>query len=90
MRMVFLYRFQSEYSTEVENFCREVERRYPNFKAEKLDIDTKEGDQLATTYDITSYPTILALKDDGQLIQMWVGMPLPTIDEIVSYNLEHA
>lgn len=90
MRMVFLYRFKSEFATEVESFIREVQRRYPGFEAEKLDVDDKRGAQFAATYDITSYPSILALKNDGQLIQMWQGMPLPTIDEVVSYNLEHA
>lgn len=89
MRAVILYKFESEDSTEIENFLRELERRYPGQKIEKLNTETREGAEFGKTYDITSYPALAVMKNDGQLVQMWVGMPLPLIDEIASYILEH-
>ena len=69
-------------------FVHELERRYASIKPEVMEYDQSEGANLAKTYDITTQPSLLVLRNDGQLIQMWQGLPLPLIDEVASYALE--
>jgi hypothetical protein len=40
---------------------------------------------MAKVYDITQYPAFLAIKDDGQLEQMWQGEMMPLMNEIDYY-----
>jgi hypothetical protein len=51
-------------------------------------LDTVEGDDMAKLYDIVQYPAFLAIKDDGQLEQLWQGDSMPLMDELVYYILQ--
>jgi hypothetical protein len=84
MRTVVFYRSMSEHGRAVEDFMREYTRR-TNRELETMDPDTREGDMMGKTYDVVEYPTILALREDGTELARWRG-PLPTIDEVSSYN----
>lgn len=88
MRTAIVYQFKSEHSSDVDTFCKEAERRHPGFVVEKLDTDGREGANIATLYDVTTYPAIVILRNDGQLVQVWQGLPLPLIDEVMAYALE--
>lgn len=88
MRTAIVYQFKSEHSSDVDTFCKEAERRHPGFVPEKLDTDSKPGANLATLYGVTTYPAIVILRNDGQLVQLWQGLPLPLIDEVMAYALE--
>ena len=88
MKINFLYRFVGEHSTEVSGFIRELKQRYPSADAVELDLNTREGSAQASLYDVTNYPAILALREDGQLAQVWQGTPFPLIDEVISYAIQ--
>lgn len=82
--MVVLYREKSEHRRAVEEFAREFERRTSK-KLDLIDIDMKQGSDMAELYDITEYPAVLATADGGSLQNMWMGEPLPLINEVAAY-----
>ena len=87
MKVCVLYRARSEHASRTEEFLREFQRRQANHRLEIIDIDTREGTATASLYDIMSYPAILALNDDGQLLKSWVGEEVPPLmDELTYYT----
>lgn len=87
MKVVVLYREKSEHRRVVEEFVHEFERRTSG-QLELIDIDTKQGSDLAELYDVTEYPAVLATAEDGSMQNMWVGEPLPLINEVAAYLVE--
>lgn len=87
MKVVVLYRPNSEYGRSVETFIRDF--KYQNEERSKqldvLDIDTRDGVATASLYDVMQYPAILVLGDDGSLMKSWIGGELPLLDEIAGY-----
>ncbi len=59
--------------------------RHRDKNLELLSVDTPDGDNLARVYGIISYPAILALSSDGQLLQLWQELQLPLISELDAY-----
>ena len=84
MRVVVVYKDQSDYSREVNDYLRDFVRQ-TGHALESLDPDTREGESFCRTYDIVEYPTIIAISDDGVMQNMWRGTPLPTISEVSYY-----
>ena len=86
MKVLVLYRPNSEHRRAVEEFI-------SNFKSdttvslETIDIDSREGSTIATTYDIVQYPAILVMQSDGSLQKMWQGTELPPADEVKAYAI---
>lgn len=87
MKVIVLFRPNSEHSGVVEDFTRDFER-FKSRKLELISLDTIEGDDLARLYDITSYPAFLVISEGGSLQRMWQGMPLPMIDELAYYTAD--
>lgn len=85
MKVLMLYRPNSEQARMVEEFVHEFERREASRRVELVDIDSRDGSATATLYDVMDHPAILVLSDDGQVIQMWAGPQLPLMDEVASY-----
>ena len=85
MKTVIIYRPNSEHSRDVENFIHEYSRRNADAKLEILNIDGRDGSAMASLYDITSYPAILTLQDDGSATMVWQGETLPLLDEVAGY-----
>ena len=86
MKLLILYRPDSEHATTVESFVRDFQHQHdPNSKIELLSINTRDGAATASIYDIMSYPSILALAEDGRVLNAWQGEPLPLMDEVASY-----
>ncbi|MEX2014768.1 MAG: hypothetical protein WD885_02430 [Candidatus Saccharimonadales bacterium] len=85
MKVVVLYRPDSEYSRAVDEFAREFTQRYPDKKIELISVDTRDGSATASLYDILRYPAVLALSDDGRVIQEWHEQRLPLISEVSYY-----
>lgn len=86
MKVLVLYRPNSEHGRVVEDFIREFQRRYAEARLEIQNIDTRDGSATASLYDIMQYPAVLVLQDDGYLSKAWEGEQLPLMDEIVSYT----
>jgi len=87
MKVVVLYRSKSEHGTPVEEYAREFKRRTSR-DLELIDIDSKDGWNMAELYEITQYPAIIATANDGKLQNMWQGEPLPLMNEVMGYALE--
>ena len=86
MRLVLLYRPQSEHARQVEAYAADFERFHPGEKVEQVHIDSIEGSELARLYGVMDHPAVVALKDDGQLQQMWVGVDkLPLMNDLAYY-----
>lgn len=85
MKVLLLYRPNSEHARIVEEFVHEFERREASRKIELVDVDSREGSATASLYDILQHPAILVTADDGQVIQMWAGPQLPLMDEVAAY-----
>ncbi|MCB9819835.1 hypothetical protein H6796_00795 [Candidatus Nomurabacteria bacterium] len=84
MRVVVIYKEDSEHGTTVDMFLNDFQRQTGR-DLETMDPETQEGISLCRTYDVVEYPTIIALSDDSQLQSMWRGLPLPTISEVSYY-----
>jgi hypothetical protein len=87
MKVVVLYRPRSEQEGKVLDFARDY-KQLRNREFNLVSLDTVEGDNMAKVYDITQYPAFLAIKDDGQLEQMWQGENLPLMNELDYYMLQ--
>lgn len=84
MRVVIVYKYESDHAREVLDFLRDFARQ-TGHQIEEIDPDTPSGAGFCRTYDIVEYPTMVALADSGQLQQMWRGRPLPMISEVSFY-----
>lgn len=86
MRIVCVWRRESDYGRMVEEWIREFERR-TGAEIEDVDPDSREGEGICRAYDVVEYPTILVLgSDGGAVLASWKGKELPRFDE-VSYWL---
>lgn len=84
MRVVVVYKDQTEATRTVETFMDDFKRQ-TGHDLEKMDPETPDGTSFCRVYDIVEYPTIVALSDDSSMLHMWRGMPLPTISEVSYY-----
>jgi hypothetical protein len=84
MRVVVVTKDDTDYARAVTDFLRDFEHQTGR-ELETLDPDTADGTSFAGAYDIVQYPTIIAVADDGQMQNMWTGLPLPTISEVSFY-----
>ena len=87
MRVVIIWRENSEYGRSVTEWLHELKHRTGR-EIESYDPDEPEGESLARVYDVVEYPTILALADDGHLEHIWRGRELPRIDDVNYYLME--
>lgn len=84
MKVVVVYRYESDHAREVLDFLRDFSQRTSK-EIEEIDPDSREGVGFCQTYDIVEYPTLIALSDDGQMQHVWRGRPLPQINEVSYY-----
>lgn len=81
-----VYRSDSEHGTAVEGYLRDFTRQTGR-ELETLNPDSLDGLSFCRTYDIIQYPSVIALSDDGQMQNLWAGLPLPTINEVSYYSI---
>jgi len=84
MRVVVVYRDETDYARSVTDFLRDFNRQTGK-DVETLNPDTPAGIEFCRVHDIVEYPTMIALSDDGQMLNTWRGLPLPTISEVSFY-----
>ncbi|HMR72431.1 MAG TPA: hypothetical protein PKD68_00275 [Candidatus Saccharibacteria bacterium] len=84
MKVVVVYKPDSEYARSVTEWLRDFERRTGKH-IDELDPDTREGTSFCRSYDIVEYPTLVALDDNGVIQNLWRGTMLPTISEVSYY-----
>jgi hypothetical protein len=85
MRALVIYRPNSEYGRQVEEYIADFQRRYPLGRIELMNIDSRDGSATATLYDVVQYPAILVIQDDGAVQNVWQGQPLPLMDDLAGY-----
>jgi len=85
MKILVLYRPNSEHGRVTEEFIRDYQAMHGTGKIEVVNVDSREGSAAATLYDVMQYPAVLALKDDGQILRAWEGEALPLMDELAAY-----
>lgn len=84
MKIIAIYKEESDHAREVREFIHEFERRI-GFEIEVRDPEHRDNLFFMQAYDIVEYPTLIAVENDGRMLQMWRGRPLPTIDEVSYY-----
>lgn len=84
MKVVVVYRQESDHAREVTNFLRDFSSQTGRM-IEEIDPDSREGDSFCRTYDIVEYPTLIAIDNSGVMQHLWRGRPLPTINEVSFY-----
>ena len=87
MRVVCVYRENSEHGREVTEWLETFDRRIQK-EVEIVDPDSVYGGDFVSAYDVVEYPTFLALDDNGAVLDQWRGTPLPRIDEVSYYAAE--
>lgn len=87
MKLLILYRPNSEHASEIEAYVRDFQRRFyeAGKKIEMMSMESREGVIKAELYDVLQFPAILALSDDGSVLSSWVGMPLPLMNDVAGY-----
>ncbi len=88
MRVVIIWRDNSDYGRDVIDWLRELERRTGR-TLESYSPDEPEGESICRAYDVMIYPTILALDTDGRVLQEWRGGLLPRIDDVSYYLINN-
>ena len=84
MRIVVVYKDASDHGREVREYIDDFERQ-TGLKIEQINPNDGRNQFFLQAYDIVEYPTILAIADDGRLLQMWRGRPLPLTNEVAYY-----
>ena len=86
MKVLILYRPNSEHATLVETFVRDFQHQHDfGNKVELVSVDTRDGASTAALYDIWNFPSILAIGEGGRVMNVWQGEPLPLMDEVAGY-----
>lgn len=84
MKAVILYRPNSEWARNVEEYAHDFERQRGK-KIELVSLDEPAGADMARLYDITRYPAVLAMRDTGEMLALWQGEQLPLMNEVAAY-----
>ena len=85
MRIVVVWKDNTEYAREVTDWIREMERKVGSGKIESVNPDTVEGEIFCTPREIMEFPVGMALKSDGATVREWVGSPLPQPEDVAYY-----
>ena len=82
MRTILICKDDQDYTRDVLTWMKDFEHQAGTGLIEEINPETTEGENLVTVYDLLEYPAIMVLADDGSVVQMWKGMPLPSPDEV--------
>lgn len=85
MKLLVLYKLNSEHSTMTESFVRDLRHQHDNINIETINAESKEGMALVDLYGVMDYPALIAVTDSGQMTNSWVGPQLPLMNEVAYY-----
>lgn len=86
MRVIVIYRPNSEHARRVEEYIADFQRFHPGETIDVVDIDSIDGAHRAAVYGVMSYPAVLAMANDGQIQQQWEGVDkLPLMNDLAYY-----
>lgn len=81
-----VYKSSSEHASAVTEYLHDFEKRTSR-TIEAIDPNSRRGAEICELYGVVEYPSIIATSNDGQLLHMWRGVPLPLIDEVSYYAI---
>ena len=85
MKAVMVVKNQTDKTRAAETFISDF-NRLTGHVIEVLDPETIPGETFARAYDITLYPTLLVISNDGSVQVMWRGIEeFPLFDELQGY-----
>ena len=84
MRIVCVWKEQSDYARTVRDFLRAFEHQTGS-EIESLDPDTRAGATFAQAHDVVEYPTIMVVDDRSAVVEQWRGLPLPMVSQVSYY-----
>lgn len=87
MKVLMFYRPNSEHSRMVETYLRDFQKSHPSQLITVVNVDSPRGTSLVELYDVVQYPSIVVTDDNGVMQKLWLGEPLPLMDEVASYLL---
>lgn len=87
MKVVVLYRPNSEFARGVDEFLYDLRRVHgiDDQHLQVLDYDSRDGMDKAATYGILTQPAVLVVNDDGGYVKHWEGGRLPLQEEVAGY-----
>lgn len=86
VKVLVLYQPNSEFASNAESYVRDFQRQHDlGNKMELVSVNTRDGAATASLYDIMAYPSVLAIADDGSVLNVWVGPQMPLMDEVAGY-----
>ncbi len=86
MRIIILYRPESEHARRVEEYVADFQRFHPGEEIEMLNIDSIDGSRTAQLYGVMEHPAVLALANDGVVQQQWEGVDrLPLMNDLAYF-----
>ena len=88
MKVLVLYRPNSEHARTVEIFLHDLQKQHDvdQSSLQILDVDSREGIELARIYDIMSTPAIVVTDNSGGYVHSWVGEELPLMRDVAAYS----
>lgn len=91
MKVLVLYRPNSEFARMIEEFVHDLQTRHgvDERHLQVMDFDSRDGSATASMYDIMGQPVILVTGDDGSYVKHWEGSQLPLLDEVAGYTLAY-
>jgi hypothetical protein len=84
MKAFILYRPNSEFARIVEEYVHDF-KRLMGRDIELVDLNTRDGAATASLYDVMEHPSLMVVRDDGQVLQEWQGTHLPLMNELSGY-----
>lgn len=60
----------------------EFTHRYPHSDPQLIDADSVDGVDKCRVYDVMTFPTVLAVDNDGVQLQRWDGGMMPLMNEV--------
>lgn len=87
MKMLVLYRPNSEYARRIEEFIRDIQQQHDidQSRVQIIDVDSREGIALASMYDVMMGIAIVVTDNLGSYIKDWQGSELPLASEVAAY-----
>ena len=82
MKITLLWNEQTDYASEVREWLRDFKHDNHGVEIIEKDPESRDGGDFAQVYDILQYPAVVVTDNDGKLIRLWKGRPMPQIDEV--------
>jgi len=88
MKVLVLYKPNSEHARKVEIFLHDLQKQHDvdQSSLKILDVDSREGIELAKIYDVMSTPAIIVTDNNGGYVNSWAGEELPLMRDVAAYS----